>query len=300
MDIFLTRLFSGMTSGSVYAMIAITLVVVYRSSKTINFAQGEFALFTTYLAWWLSTAAGVAAWLTVPLVIVCGFVMGASAERFLIRPVSRRSEMGVLIVCLALFTSLNGLDGLLWGSDNKTVESLLPSGPDDYLEIAGARLQYDTIGMLILLALIVAVVLAILNRTSFGLQMRAVASQPESSSLSGVRVGRVLMGSWGLAAAIGSVAGLVLTPVLPPNALSLNTMFVVLIYGSAAALLGGLDSIKGAVVGGLVLGIAQAMIAGYLGATGGELKLTLAMLTIVAVLVIRPSGLFGSKEVERV
>lgn len=300
MEIFLTRAFSGLTSGAVYAMIAITLVVVYRSSKTINFAQGEFALFTTYLAWWMTTSLGVGPWIAIPLVIICGFVMGASAERFLIRPVSNRSEMGVLIVCLALFTALNGLDGLLWGSDNKNVTSLLPSGPDDYFDIAGARLQYDTIGILILLVAIVVVVMTILNKTTFGLQMRAVASQRESASLAGVRVGRVLMVSWGLAAAIGSVAGLVLTPVLPPNALSLNTMFVVLIYGSAAALLGGLDSIKGAVVGGLALGVAQSMIAGYLGAVGGELKLTLAMLTIVAVLVIRPSGLFGSKEVERV
>lgn len=299
MDILLTRVFSGLTSGSVYAMVAITLVIVYRSSKTINFAQGEFALFTTYLAWWLSTV-GLATYLIVPLVIVCGFAMGASAERFLIRPVSSRSEMGVLIVSLALFTFLNGLDGLLWGSDNKAVSSLLPSGPNDYFEVAGARLQYDTVGMLLLLAVLVAIVMAILSFTSFGLQMRAVASQSESASLAGVRVGRVLMGSWGLAAAIGSIAGLTLTPILPPNALSLSTMFAVLIYGSAAALLGGLDSIKGAVIGGIGLGVAQSMIAGYLGSTGGELKLTLAMVTIVAVLVIRPSGLFGSKEVERV
>lgn len=299
MEIFLTRLFSGMTAGSVYAMIALTLVLVFRSSGTINFAQGEFALFTTYLAWWLTTI-GMPLLVALPIVIAVGFILGAGAERFLIRPVSRRSEMGVLIVCLALFTALNGLDGYLWGSDNKTFDGVLPTGPNAYLDIAGARLQYDSLGMMGALVAVVVVVTLLLNRTGFGLQMRAVASQSESASLSGVRVGRVLMCSWGLAAAIGSLAGVLLTPLLPPNALSLSSMFSVLIYGAAAALLGGLDSIKGAVVGGLILGIAQAMIAGYLGSIGGELKLTLAMVTIVLVLIVRPSGLFGTREVQRV
>ena len=299
MDILLTRVFSGMTAGSIYVMIALALVVVFRSSTTINFAQGEFALFTTYVSWWLTTH-GWNIWLTVIPAVALGFVMCAAAERFLIRPVKKRDETAVLIVALALFTGLNGLAGWIWGSDDKVYPRLVPIYDDSYLSFGGARVYYDSIFVVVSLVVVVGLVTLLLNKTNLGLQMRAVATNPESAGLCGIKVGRIFMISWGLAGAIGSIAAIILIPVLPPAQLGLPGMFQMLIFGTVAALLGGLDSVKGAVVGGLSLGVGLAMINGYGSFFGGSISLTVALVVIVMVLGLRPNGLFGSKRLERV
>lgn len=299
MDIFLARLFSGATSGSIYILIALALVVVFRSSTTINFAQGEFALFTTYVAWWL-TGHGLNIWVVLLPVILLGFVMGALAERFLIRPVRKRDEAAVLIVGLGLFTGLNGLDGWIWGSDEKVFPSMFPSGEGTYFTIMGARLHYDSALVFVITAAVVIGLTLLFKYTNLGLQMRAVATNPESASLSGIKVGRILTISWGLSAAIGSLAGVMLVPTIPPGQLNLGTMFHVLIFAAAAAILGGLDSVKGAVIGGLVVGIGLSMINGYVSFIGGGFSLTFALILILLVLVVRPTGLFGTRRVERV
>lgn len=299
MEIFLDRLFAGLTSGSLYVLIALALVVVFRSSGTINFAQGEFALFTCYLSWWLTTK-GMPIVLAMLVAMGVGFAMGAVVERTLIRPIRARSEAAVLIVGLGLFTALNGLDGWIWGPEDKVYPRLLPSGPDDYLTIAGARLHYDAIGVVLLSAAVVVLLSLLLTRTSMGLHMRAVASNPTSAALSGIKVGRVLTMSWGISSAIGSFAGVLMVPILPPNQLSLSAFFPILIFASASALLGGLDSIAGAVVGGLLFGVAESLINGYATFLGGSLQQTIAFVIIVAILVIRPTGLLGTRRVERV
>lgn len=299
MEILLSRVFAGATSGSIYVLIALCLVIVFRSSSTINFAQGEFALFTTYVTWWL-TEHGLNVWLAVLPAIVLGFVMGVVAERVLIRPVKKRDETAVLIVALALFTGLNGLDGWIWGSDDKVFPRMLPSGDDTYITIAGARLHYDSIAIISIMILVVVGLTQFFNRTSVGLQMRAVATNPTSAALCGVRVGRVLSLSWGLSAALSALAGALLIPMVPPGQLGLAGMFHVLIFAAAAALLGGLDSIKGAVVGGLSLGIGLALVNGYVGFLGGSMSLTVALVVIVVILVVRPTGLFGARRLERV
>jgi branched-chain amino acid transport system permease protein len=298
-DIFFDRLFSGLTAGSLYAMIALSLVVVFRSSSTINFAQGEFALFCCFIAWWLTTKGLPIAIALVPAVLV-GFAMGAVTERALIRPVRRRSETAVLIVALGLFTALNGLDGWIWGPANKQFPELLPSGDNDYFLVGGARLHYDAIGIFLILMIVVGLLSLLFNKTSLGLKMRAVATNAESASLSGVKVGTVLSMSWGISSAISALAGVLIVPVLPPNELDLSSFFSILIFASAAALFGGLDSVKGAVIGGLGLGVAESMINGYATFLGGSLQLTVALVIIVLVLVARPTGLFGAKRVERV
>jgi branched-chain amino acid transport system permease protein len=298
-DIFLTRLISGTTSGAIYALIALALVVVFRSSATINFAQGEFALFTTYVSWWLTTQ-GWNVWLTLIPAVLLGFFMCAVAERCLIRPVRRRDETAVLIVALALFTGLNGLAGWIWGSDDKVYPRLIPIGEDSFIGVGGARLYFDSIFVVLALVVVVGVLSFLLNRTNLGLQMRAVATNPESSGLCGIKVGRIFMISWGLAGVIGSLAAAILIPVLPPGQLGLPGMFNMLIFGTVAALLGGLDSVKGAVVGGLALGIGLSMINGYGSFFGGSISLTVALVVIVAVLGLRPSGLFGTRRLERV
>lgn len=299
MEIFLDRLFSGLTSGSVYALIALALVVVFRSSTTINFAQGEFALFTTFVAWWLTTK-GLPIALALVAAVVVGFAMGATAERVLIRPVRRRNETAVLIVALGLFTALNGLDGWIWGAEDKPFPEIFPHAADDYVSVLGSRLHFDSIGIIVAMGLVVGALHLMFNHTSLGLRMRAVAANPESAALAGVNVGRVLSTSWGLSAAIGSFAGVLLVPVLPPNQLSLSSFFSILIFSSAAALLGGLDSVKGAVIGGIGFGVAERMINGYATFLGGSLQLTFALAIIVVILVFRPTGLFGARRIERV
>jgi branched-chain amino acid transport system permease protein len=298
-EIFMDRLFAGLTAGSVYVMIALALVVVFRSSRTINFAQGEFALFTCFVAWWLTTE-GLPLWLAMLAAMVVGFVLGVTAERALIRPVRKRNESAVLIVALGMFTALNGLDGWIWGPEDKVFPRLFPSGENSYLTVLGSRLHFDSLGIILAMVLVVTVLSLLFNRTKLGLTMRAVASNPESASLSGVRIGRVLSASWGISSALGAFAGVLLVPVLPPNQLNLSGFFPILIFASAAALLGGLDSIKGAVVGGLVFGVAVSMINGYATFLHGSMQLTVALTIIVAVLVVRPAGLFGSRQVERV
>ena len=299
MEIFLSRLFAGATFGSVYILIALCLVIVFRSSSTINFAQGEFALFTTYITWWL-TSKGLNVWIAVVPAIVIGFLLGAVAERWLIRPVRKRDEGAVLIVALALFTGLNGLDGWIWGSDDKVFPRMLPTGEGTYVEILGARLHYDSILFMAITAAIVIGITLFFKYTSMGLQMRAVATNPTYAALSGVKVGRVLTVSWGLSSAIAAFAGALLIPMVPPGQLGLSGMFDVLIFATAAALLGGLDSIKGAVVGGLVLGIGLSLVNGYVSFLGGAMSLTVALVVIVVVLLVRPTGLFGARRLERV
>jgi branched-chain amino acid transport system permease protein len=298
-EIFIDRLTSGLTAGSIYVLIALALVVVFRSSGTINFAQGEFALFTSFVAWWLDTK-GLPMVLSLFVAMAVGFVMGVVAERALIRPVRRKSEVATLIVGLGLFTALNGADGWIWGPADKLFPELLPSAPSDYILVFGSRLHYDSIGIFLGMILVVGILTMIFNYTALGLQMRAVATNAESASLAGVKVGRVLSMSWGMSAAIGAFAGVLLVPVLPPNELDLSSFFSILIFASAAALFGGLDSVKGAVVGGLGLGVAESMLNGYATFLGGSLQLTFALLIIVVVLVFKPTGVFGARRVERV
>jgi branched-chain amino acid transport system permease protein len=299
MEIFLDRFFAGMTAGSIYVLMALCLVVVFRASSTINFAQGEFALFTCFVAWWLTTK-GIPIFVAMLISMAVGFAMGVVAERTLIRPVRRRNETAVLIVALGLFTALNGLDGWIWGAGSKVFPRVLPDEPDDYISVGGARLHYDSIGIFLVMVAVVVLLALLFNRTALGLQMRAVATNPETAALSGIKVGRVLSVSWGLSAAIGTLAGVLLVPVLPPNQLDLSSFFSILILASAAALFGGLDSAKGAVVGGLGLGVGESMINGYATFLGGSLQLTVALVIIVLVLVAKPTGVFGTVRVERV
>ncbi len=297
MDIFLERLFDGVTNGTVYAIMALALVVVFRGTGTINFAQGEMALFTTYIAWALTTQ-DVPVWLAALAACAIGFVLGALVERTLIRPVRRRNDMATLIVALGLFTGFNALAGLLFDSETKTMPGLFPGGQEDYLAVAGTRLYFDALGVWLVVAALIGLTFLLFNRTRLGLHMRAVADNPESAALSGVPTGRILMLGWGLAGIIGSLAGVLITP-LSAQQLSLTTMFPILIYASAAALFGGLDSPIGAVVGGLAIGLLEAMITGYVGFVGGTLQQTAALVVIVLILLFRPTGLFGTRQMER-
>ncbi|MPQ96498.1 branched-chain amino acid ABC transporter permease [Modestobacter sp. I12A-02628] len=298
MDVLVERLVAGSTEGAVYALIALSLVVVFRGTGTINFAQGEMALFTTFVAWSV-IARDLPVWVALLVATASGFVLGALVERFLVRPVRKRNDMAVLIVLLGLFTVFNSLDGLIWGGETKVLASLLPNGPDDYVALGPARIYGDTAAVWIGTVLVLIALTVLFRCTRTGLHMRAVANDGEAAALAGVRVGRVLSLSWGLAGAIGSAAGVLVTP-LAPAQLSLLTMLAIFLSAAAAALLGGLDSLVGAVVAGLSIGVLEALVIGYVPGVGSNLSETTVLVIIVLVLLVRPQGLFGTKKLERV
>lgn len=308
MELFFQRLIDGLSQGSVYSLIALGLVIIYRGTGHLNFAQGEMALFCAYAVYQFGEW-GIPVWIALVLGMAVGFAVGAAAEVTLVRPISKKSPFAVFVVTLGLFTFLNWLDGAIWGnqqlpnsgvgSKQLSYPSLFPNAPDDFWQPFGVTIRYERAGILALVLVITALLFLLFNKTKFGLAMRAVASNTESAKLAGIRTNTVLMVSWGLAAAIGAVGGVVIAG-LNSN-VNLGLMFTVFIYGSAAATLGGFDSPIGAVLGGLIIGVIENMASGYFPEwIGQDMKLAVAFMVILVVLLFKPSGLFGTAKVERV
>ena len=307
MDIFLQRLFDGLSQGSVYALIALGLVIIYRGTGHLNFAQGEMALFSAYVVYQLGEW-GMPIGIALIGGIVVGFVIGAVAEVALVRPTAKKSPFAVFIVTIGLFQFLNWSAGAIWGdqilpnsgvgSEQQSYPSLFPDQPEDFVSIFGAAIRIQSLGVFLLVLAITGMLFLVFDKTRFGLAMRAVASNADSSKLVGIRTNTVLMVSWGLAAAIGAIGGVVFAGI--NNSVSLGLMFTVFIYGSAAATLGGFDSPGGAVIAGLAIGVIETMAAGYISFIGQEMKLAVAFIVILVVLMVKPSGLFGTSKVERV
>ena len=299
MDRFLQYVFDGLSSGSIYALLALCLVVVYRGTGHLNFAQGEMSMFCTFIVWQFHDW-GTPLWLAVIIGMAIGYAGGAGIETALIRPVAKRSPFAVFVVSIGLFLGLNSFAGAIWGAPpQEAMPSLFPNKPTDFQEILGATWRYQSIGILVLGLLVTGALFALFNKTRFGLAMRAVASNADSARLVGVSTGRVLSASWGLAAAIGALAGTLVAGTT--GEVTPGLMFSYFVYASAAATLGGFDSLKGAVVAGLGIGVIETMAAGYFPKwIGQELRLGVALVIILAVLLIRPTGLFGEKKVARV
>jgi branched-chain amino acid transport system permease protein len=307
MALFLQRLVDGLSQGSVYALIALGLVIIYRGTGHLNFAQGEMALFAAYVVYQMGEW-GLPIGIALVIGLGTGFVIGAAAEVGLVRPIAKKSPFAVFIVTIGLFQLLNWLSGAIWGdqvlpnsgvgSKQQQYPSLFPDQPDDFVKVFGAAIRYQSLGVLALTLAITGLLFLLFNKTKFGLAMRAVASNAESAKLVGIRVNTVLMVSWGLAAAIGALGGVVFAGI--NNSVSLGLMFTVFIYGSAAATLGGFDSPGGAVIAGLAIGVIETMAAGYIDFIGQEMKLAVAFVVILVVLMVKPSGLFGTAKVERV
>lgn len=298
MELLLQRVFDGLANGAIYGALALALVMIFRSTGLVNFAQGEMAMLSTFIALYF-TQQDVPVWLCILLGAAFGFVLGAVIERTLIRPLHDKGggELSIVIVTLGLFLGINALAGYIWEFDPRTFPSPFPSAREDFLEIGGARLRYATLGTLLTIMVVSLLLYLLLRRTKVGLAIRAVASNTESSQLVGINVGRTLMFGWGLAAAIGAVAGALIAPRV---FLTPNMMFGVLVYGFAAATVGGFDSPPGAVVGGLIVGLVESLGGGYIEFIGSELKLGTALILILIVLLLKPNGLFGSAKVVRV
>jgi branched-chain amino acid transport system permease protein len=282
---FLQYLFNGLSSGAIYSLLALSLVIVYRGSGHLNFAQGEMAMVSAFFAWWY--AGQMPIWLAVIAAAVTAFVLGAVVERFVIRPIGHRSQFAVVVAAIGLFLGLNALAPFAWRVTN------------DFVRIGGAGFRYERLGILVVMLVVGALLLVLFQKTRLGLAMRAVASNPESAPLVGINTGRVLMVSWGLAAFVGAIGGSMVASV--NGNVDASMMFVIFFSASAAATLGGFDSLGGAVLSGLLLGVVENMAAGYQpDLIGQELRFTVSLLIILVVLLVRPSGLFGSQRVERV
>lgn len=290
MELILQQVMAGLATGAIYASLALALVMIYQATELVNFAQGEMAMFSTYIAWSLIDA-GMPYWGAFFLTIAISFVGGVAIERVFIRPVEDKgSVLSLVIVFIGLLVIFNSVAGAIYTYSIKEFESPFPDQPFMGNVIIGSH-GMGVIGV----TLVVLTLLYLFFRfTPLGLAMRAAAQNPDSSRLVGIRVGWMLALGWGLAAAIGAVAGMMVAPIL---FLDPNMMAGVLIYAFAAALLGGIDNPAGAVVGGFLVGVLE-NVAGAI--IGNELKLTVALVIIIGVLVIRPRGLFGRTVVHRV
>lgn len=290
MESALHQVFAGLASGGIYASLALALVMIYRTTHLVNFAQGEMAMFSTYLAWTMIDT-GVPYWSAFALTVVLAFVLGAAIERIVIRPVENAPVLTIVVVFIALMLILNSLAGWLWSYTIRRFPSPFPSAPVFDQTLVSAH-ELGAIGITLLM---LALLHGFFRLTPLGLAMRAVAQNPVSSRLVGIRVGWMLALGWGLAGAIGAVAGMLAAPVVY---LEPNMMSGILLYAFAAALLGGIDSPLGAVLGGFIVGVLENVLGAYL--VGNELKLSGALALIVGVLLVRPSGLLGSRQATRV
>jgi branched-chain amino acid transport system permease protein len=287
----------------VYALMALTVVMIYKTTGHLNFAQGEMAMFTTFLVFVLAVEQGFPVWLAIAVVVVVAMVVGAAFERILIQPLENRSVLAPVILTLGLFFILNGSAATIWGTQPRTpIPAPFPGGLDDKFDVINGVpkffITYKALGVWVTVGLLVLLLNLLLQRTKLGLAYRAVAANAESALIVGIPVKRMLMLGWALAAGIGAVAGAIIAQYR--NVLDFNFMGAVLLFGFAAACVGGFDSIKGAVVGGLLVGMVETFAPALFTFVGNELALVMVLLVILIVLYFRPQGLFGSKRVERV
>lgn len=289
------RIFNGLYDGSIYALLALALVVIFRSTGQLNFAQGEIGTAGAFFASTL-TLTGVPVWLSIVLAMVFGYVVSAGLERVVVRPIERRNPTAVIIALIGAFFLVNQLVALVWGIDARKLPSPFPSKTTDFVRVFGAPIRWDRIGTILVLLVLLTLLWFLFNKTKVGLAMRAVASQQESANLVGIRVGRILVLGWGLAGAIGVLAATLLAP---SAGLTGMLMLGPFLLASVAAVLGGLDSPVGAVVGGLIIGLVKALSVGYVSWLDGML-FPVMLVILLATLLFRPAGLFGTERVERV
>ena len=287
------QLVFGIATGGLYASLALALVLIYQAMETLNFAQGEMATFTTFIAWTLLTKFGLPFWLVFPATVTLAFVGGVLIERVIIRPVERAPVITLVLVTLGLFAIFNGLSGLIWGYVVRPFPSPFPTRP---VFIAGVGISYQDLGLIAVSAVVLVMIWLFFSRTRLGLMMRSSALYPEASRLLGVRVGWMLALGWGLAAAVGAVSGMMVAPI---TVLDPSLMQSVLLYSFTAAVLGGIESPIGAVAGGIAVGVLLALVGTYV-PHAEDLRLVFGFVVIIVVLIVKPGGLFGRAHVERV
>jgi branched-chain amino acid transport system permease protein len=293
LDTLIQQIVSGLATGSIYGSVALALVMIYQATEVVNYAQGEMAMFSTYLAWTLLNA-GLPYWVAFVATLAIAFVGGVLLERILIRPVESAPVLTIVIVCIGLLVILNSMAGWIYSYIQKPFPSPFPSTP---IRVGNIYFGAHDLGALGITLLVLLGLYVFFRFTTLGLAMRAAAQNPVSSRLCGIRVGWMLAIGWGLAALVGAVAGMMVAPIV---FLDPNMMAGILIYAFASATLGGFTSPGGAVLGGLIVGVIENLVGTYVKFIGTELKLTVALALILIVLLVRPSGLFGRAAVHRV
>lgn len=285
----LQQTFSGLAAGAIYASLALALVMIYRTTDLVNFAQGEMAMFSTYIAWTLVNA-GLPFWGAFLITLAASFVGGLAIERIIIRPVENAPVLSAVVVTIGLLLIINALAGWIYSYTLQDFPSPFPDRP-----VLGALMTTRDLGVIAVTLVMLALLFAFFRFTATGLAMRAAAQNPQSARLCGINVNRMLAIGWGLAATIGAIAGIMVAPIL---FLDPNMMSGVLLYAFTGALLGGITSPVGAVVGGLIVGVTENLVGTYL--IPSQLKLTVALALIILVLLFKPNGLFGTAIVRRV
>ena len=292
MELFTNQILAGIATGAIYACMALAVVMIYQAIGHLNFAQGEMATFSTFVAWQLIQW-GVPYWGAFLITLVFSFVGGVVIERVLFRPLAKAPILTNVAGFIALLAIINSCSGLIWDFTIKQFPT--PFGSSPFL---GSQLiSTHQAGMIGVTVVLLILLFFFFRFTRMGLAMRAAASLPESAQLVGINTSWMIALGWGMAAAIGSIAGMLIAPVV---FLEPNMMIGVLLYGFAAAVLGGLTSPFGAVVGGFLVGIFENLAGTYIPGVGNELKLPIALALIITVLIVKPAGLFGRPIVKRV
>ena len=292
MELFLHQVIAGLATGAIYACMALAIVMIYQAIDTLNFAQGEMAMFSTFVGWQMMQW-GLPYWGAFLATIAVSFVAGVAIERIVFNPLRDAPVLSHLVVFIALFAILNSAAGFIWDFTIKPFPTPFGTHP---LFGNGLISAHDA-GMIAVSLIMLALLYVFFRYTRIGLAMRAAASNPDSARLVGIRVGWMIALGWGMAASLGAVAGMLIAPVV---FLEPNMMLSILLYGFAGAVLGGLSSPAGAVLGGFVVGVIENLAGTFIPYVGRELKLPIALALIVAVLTISPRGLFGTRLVTRV
>ncbi len=293
MEKFVQLVVDGLSTGSVYAALALAIVLVHSATGLINFAQGGLAVLAAYVAWVL-TNQGLPVILAIIASILVSFVLGAVVERYLIRRFERGDPDTAVVVTIGLLTLITGVAGWIWGYNNQQFPSLFPL---DTVSVLGVSVSVRSLGTTAVIVVAMVLLQLLFVRTKIGLALRAVAINPQSAAFSGLPVDRLLMVGWGLAAALGAVAGALVAPQLT---LTPGMLDNALVYALAAVILGGLTSPVGVVVAAWIIGVLENLAAVYVGFIGFDLKVAVPFILIFVVLLVRPQGLFGRKTVVRV
>ncbi|MFT4115242.1 branched-chain amino acid ABC transporter permease [Bradyrhizobium sp.] len=291
MDVLINQVVSGIVNGGIYASLALALVMIYQATGLVNFAQGDMAMFSTFIAWSMITSLGIPYWPAFALTLLASFAIGFGVQRIVVRPFEGRSVLAAVIVFIGLQVIFNSVAGGLFDYTTKSFPSPFPAEAP----FGNRYVSSHDVGSLCVTLVTVVVLYVFFRYTKLGLAMRASALNPVSCRLSGVPVGLMLATGWGLAGLLGAIAGMMVAPVVY---LDPNMMSGVMIYAIAAAKLGGIDNPWGAVAGGFIIGILENLVGAYV--VGTELKLSIALLVIIGVLILKPAGLFGRKIVTRV
>lgn len=293
MGTFIQLVVDGLAMGSIYAALALAIVIVNQSTGMINFAQGGMAVLSAYLSY-AFLGMGLPLILAILAAVIVSFGLGALIERFLIRRFEGGDPDTAVVVTVGLLTLITGICGWIWSYNNLQFPSLFP--PDSF-PLLGAAVSWRSLGTFLTIAAIMVLLQLLFQKTKVGLALRAVADNPRSSSFSGLPVGRLLMVGWGLAAALGAVAGALVAPRL---SLTPGMLDGALVYALAAVILGGASSPIGVVVAAWLIGVLENLAAVYVPVVGHDLKIAVPFVLLFVVLLVRPQGLFGRKTVVRV